>query len=800
MSLMRNPNLNSFSTGVEENDGSSWQRNLGRSAIYLGLPRKPEWWTGLRPEDCPGYGRDGKLYSLAIPDLKSCTRQEVLDYFNNTWTLTELLFSSLIGEEPFYRPPYHGLRHPLVFYYTHPAALYINKLRLAGLIEHPLNPYYETLFETGVDEMSWDDMSKNAIEWPTIDDLHAYRRKVYSIVCGIISSHSDLGDGHAAILQSHPLWALFMGFEHERIHLETSSVLIREQPVNLVTRPAQWPDLAPLKDQGEEQALPLEAVNYPVNSFLEVPAAQVSAGKPQDWPTFGWDNEYGFRTWRLSEFSVSRFLVSNGEYWRFVFEGGYHEKVYWTEEGWRWRSFRNVKWPTFWVPDGPQGSNRYRLRTCFEVVPMQWDWPAIVNYHEAKAFCKWKSAKDGRPYRLLSEAQHQALRQLSGFNNLDSESLVVREPANINLRAGSESAVDACTAKGARLGDLFGNVWQWAEDHFNPLEGARVHKYYDDFSTPCYDGKHQMILGGSFISTGDEATPWERFHFRPHFFQHAGFRIVHLPDGDDGGVVRIGESKQDVYSADEMQNQYMTLHYAQPELQMPFDFGPRSAASFPQRCADLVSTWCDRLDAPKERALDIGCAVGGASFRLAESFQSVIGVDLSERFINTARELKENKSACYTCKVEGEIFESRRAVIAPEWASRVEFRQADACSLPSEYLDFDAVLIANVLCRLSSPSACLGRMAGERGIVRIGGLLVIVSPYSWSEEFTPRDVWLGGYVDEHGHEQFSENGLKHMLLPHFELLEQCELPLVIREHYRKYQYIVAQAMIWRRIR
>jgi hypothetical protein len=38
------------------------------------------------------------------------------------------------GEEPFYRPPAHELRHPLIFYYGHPAVLYVNKLRVAGIL------------------------------------------------------------------------------------------------------------------------------------------------------------------------------------------------------------------------------------------------------------------------------------------------------------------------------------------------------------------------------------------------------------------------------------------------------------------------------------------------------------------------------------------------------------------------------------------------------------------------------------------------------------------------------------------
>ncbi len=35
-----------------------------------------------------------------------------------------------------------------------------------------------------------------------------------------------------------------------------------------------------------------------------------------------------------------------------------------------------------------------------------------------------------------------------------------------------------------------------------------------------------QILGGSFISTGQLASKFARYQFRPHFFQHATFRLV----------------------------------------------------------------------------------------------------------------------------------------------------------------------------------------------------------------------------------------------------------------------------------
>jgi len=36
-----------------------------------------------------------------------------------------------------------------MFYYGHPAVLYVNKMRVAGLWDAPVNAAFESLFETG---------------------------------------------------------------------------------------------------------------------------------------------------------------------------------------------------------------------------------------------------------------------------------------------------------------------------------------------------------------------------------------------------------------------------------------------------------------------------------------------------------------------------------------------------------------------------------------------------------------------------------------------------------------------------
>ena len=781
----RNPNLDPYAFEPVRPPSPGEDPLLG--------PRPTSWWTGRPPSDCPGLCADGALRSLSMPNLATCTRREVLDYFDNAWTLTELLFSALQGEVAFRRAPYHRLRHPLIFYYAHPAAFYVNKLRVAGLHHEPLDEELETLFQTGVDELSWDDLSQTETDWPEVSRVTEYRRSVYRLVRRVIESDPTLAEQHPPITMQSPAWALFMGLEHERIHLELSAVLVRELLLSLIRRPDAWPPNAPT-------SAPQSAGEPAANLFVAVGGESLVLGKPRDWPAYGWDNEYGERHAHVRPFRATRFLISNVELRDFVLAGGYQERRFWTDEGWRWRSFRNARWPTFWTAAGPAGLQEYALRTLFETIEMPWSWPALVNIHEAQAYCAWRRERDASvlPYRLITEAEHHCLRDA-----------VVDAPSgqradaqrNLGLAHGSEGPVDAYPPTPRGFSDVFGNAWEWCEDHFHPLPGFRVHPYYDDFSSPCFDGKHQMVLGGSFISTGDAASVWARFHFRPHFFQQSGFRVACSDDGDaDCDAVRLDASggSADVYERPELLDQYMMLHYGSDEDAMPYAFGPKGAAGFPRRCAELVAELCARFGVETGRALDVGCAVGGAAFELARSFRAVVGVDLSASFIAAANTLKTRGRLPFTRHDEGELGVHRFAAVdASIDLDRVSFRQADACALPAELHGFDAVLLANLLCRLPSPRACLARMGGSRGMVRPGGLLVLMSPYTWIEAFTPKDVWLGGLVRD-GAEVRSMDGLHAVLDPEFERVDEREMPLVIREHARKYQYIVAHATTWRR--
>jgi putative 4-mercaptohistidine N1-methyltranferase len=189
------------------------------------------------------------------------------------------------------------------------------------------------------------------------------------------------------------------------------------------------------------------------------------------------------------------------------------------------------------------------------------------------------------------------------------------------------------------------------------------------------------------------------------------------------------------------------------------------------------------------RGLDVGCAVGRSTFELAGHCREVIGIDYSAAFIAAAEKIRTAGSLDYTFAIEGERTASAIArVPAGADSARVKFEVGDAMTLRSDLEAFDVVLAANLLCRLPDPRVFLSRAPD---LVKPGGQLLLTTPFTWLEEFTPRNKWIGGTEESE-----SADELTRLLEPHFELKSSKEIPFLIREHARKYQWSVAWGTRW----
>lgn len=243
------------------------------------------------------------------------------------------------------------------------------------------------------------------------------------------------------------------------------------------------------------------------------------------------------------------------------------------------------------------------------------------------------------------------------------------------------------------------------------------------------------------------------------------------------------------YDSDRGISEYLLFHYGGFEHRVPAALA--GAMEFPIRC---VSDCFDLKRIPAQaRALDLGCAVGRSSFELARHGVEVLGIDFSERFVSVATHLRDNGSFGFSYVEEGQLTRPHRAVVPREIErSRVKFERGDAVHLRAGVGQFDAVLMANLIDRVPDPAKCLAHLPG---LVKRGGQLVITSPYTWLEEYTLREKWLGGFVRD-GATVGTFESLKAILSTDFDLARRQDLPFVLREHSRKFQLGFADATTW----
>lgn len=681
-------------------------------------------------------------------------RREILNYFRATWELDDRLYDSLNGQDAFLHRA-DPLRHPLAFYFGHTATFFVNKLILAGIITERIDPKFESMFAVGVDEMSWDDLNEKHYDWPSVRETQIYRNETKKMIEKLILELPLT----IPINWESQFWVIMMGIEHQRIHIETSSVLIRQLPIHLVK-----PNL--LFKICEEWG------KSPENELLKVKSGKVSIGKGKDNALYGWDNEFGKYTSKIKSFHASKFLVSNEEFKAFVDDDGYKTEKWWTEEGWGWVTYKKCTCPLFWEKEG----NEWKFRSMLEIIEMPWNWPVEVNYLEAKAFCNWKSAKTGKTLRMPTEAEYYRLRDSLAIADQPEWETA---PGNINLEHYASSCpVDRFETDG--FYDVIGNVWQWTEMPISGLDGFEIHPFYDDFSTPTFDTKHNLIKGGSWISTGNLAIRDSRYAFRRHFYQHAGFRYI------ESEVKVVIET--DYYETDNLVSQYCEFQYGEEY------FGVQN---YSEACLSILEKYLKDLH--KGSALDLGCATGRTTFELAKHFDRVTGLDFSARFIRIGTQLKETGKLNYIRQEEGKLSSFQEVKLEDMnidvVRDKVEFFQADACNLKAIYSGYDLVFAGNLIDRLYDPVKFLQEIYTR---INDHGILVLTSPYTWMEEFTDLEKWVGGYRKD-GEPFTTLDGLKELLKEHFDLLEEPkDVPFVIRETSRKYQHTIAQMTIWRK--
>ncbi|OJD13872.1 hypothetical protein AJ78_05719 [Emergomyces pasteurianus Ep9510] len=556
------------------------------------------------PKDCQDLFQHGGVKPIAqfgnssgeyyIHLLSSCTLEiptQAAQYaadvvpsvtdFENLWKAWDMVTISMVPRDELLSKPIR-LRNALVFYLGHtPTFLDIHLARATdGISTEP--KHYWSMFERGIDpdvdnpELCHDH-SDIPSEWPPIGEILAYRDAVRSRARTLMQQGS----------LSRPLSeALWIGFEHEAMHLETFLYMLLQSDKTLPPPGVLRPDFESLAHQSAKQSRS--------NSWFIIPEQEVSIGLDDldnnivPKQSFGWDNEKPKRIARVPAFSAQARPITNGEYAKYLEDNHVNTipaawidltqkfgDVMWNGYGARNGYSTNGKIPTV-TSASKKFLEKFAVRSVFGPVPLKWalNWPVMASYNELQGYAESVNCRIPTFEEVRSIYQYSAVLKASRSNGKPSwtnghnhvcngtakafsKSVEPAEDTHGNPRAPDHQPVqspsanptpvyidldDNCnvgfkhwhptpvTQNGNKLsgqGEL-GGVWEWTSTPLHAHEGFKAMDLYPGYSADFFDGKHNIVLGGSWATHPRIAgrTTFVNWYQRKYTYVWAGARLV----------------------------------------------------------------------------------------------------------------------------------------------------------------------------------------------------------------------------------------------------------------------------------
>jgi formylglycine-generating enzyme required for sulfatase activity len=258
--------------------------------------------------------------------------------------------------------------------------------------------------------------------------------------------------------------------------------------------------------------------------MVEIPAGKATLGLPRAANgVFGWDNEFEDHLVDVPAFAIDAYNVTNGEFLKFVSEGGYDHRALWTDGDWEWKESRGATHPPFWTRRG----NRWYCRTMFAEVPLPMDWPVYLSHAEASAYARWVGKAlptEAQFHRAAYGTPHGSERAYPwGHASPDARH------GNFDFYRWDPAPVGAYPAGASAFGvaDPVGNAWEWTSTLFGPFYGFEPFSFYPGYSADFFDGQHYVAKGASSRTAACLLRRSFRNWFRPRYpYVYAAFRCV----------------------------------------------------------------------------------------------------------------------------------------------------------------------------------------------------------------------------------------------------------------------------------
>lgn len=326
---------------------------------------------------------------------------------------------------------------------------------------------------------------------PGIETIFNYRQHVDEHMLRLVADSE----------QSYPeiLDLIEIGCHHEMQHQE----LILTDILHAFAQNSAHPCLIPTPPKYQDQ-------QAPQLHFVTFEGGLYEIGAQSNDGNFAYDCERPTHKAYLHDFSLANRCVTNREWINFIEDGAYQQPLLWLSDGWHCKQKNNWLAPAYWQKIDEQwfqfGSNGLQ--------PVQLDAPVChVSYYEADAFARWTGA------RLPTEQEWEVASQAQGIdpdrnnNNFSEQHLWQPRPS--------------AKIPPNKLGDMFGNVWEWTQSAFAPYPGFKA----EQGALGEYNGKfmaNQFVLRGGSCTTPIKQmrNTYRNFFYPYHRWQFSGLRLA----------------------------------------------------------------------------------------------------------------------------------------------------------------------------------------------------------------------------------------------------------------------------------
>jgi ergothioneine biosynthesis protein EgtB len=369
-------------------------------------------------------------------------------------------------------PPKWHLAHTAWFFETFVLTKHAPHFR-------PFHTQFNYLFNSYYDAIGdrWPRAARGLLSRPTVAEVYEYRRAVDEQTLALVATADDRALGVIGPL-------IELGLNHEQQHQELLLTDLKHAFGLNPLRPVYAP--VDLVSSGTAPLLRWEPHAPGIHRI-----GHKSSG-------FAFDNEGPVHNAYVNGFEIASRPVNNGEFLRFIRDGGYERPEFWLSDGWATRHRNCWTAPLYWE----RNESGWALFTLRGMRPLDPDEPLChVSYYEADAYARWVGA------RLPTEFEWETASdrcEVSG-NSLDS--------GRLHPTSNGEA--------------YYGDVWVWTASPYTAYPGYRQAAG----AIGEYNGKfmcNQIVLrGGSCVTPAGHVRPTYRNFFPPDArWQFSGLRLA----------------------------------------------------------------------------------------------------------------------------------------------------------------------------------------------------------------------------------------------------------------------------------